>query len=63
MLQPPTAADLETFLAWLHADEVLIYASDYPHWDWDEPATLLTGFDEPLRRRVMAGNATELYGL
>ncbi len=62
MLQPPTTADLETFLEWLHADEVLIYASDYPHWDWDEPTTLLTGFDEPLRRRVMAGNAAELYG-
>ena len=62
MIQPPTAADLETFLQWLHADEVLLYASDYPHWDWDEPSTLLAGFDKKLRRRVMVENAKEFYG-
>jgi predicted TIM-barrel fold metal-dependent hydrolase len=59
----PTPADLKTLLDWLHADEVLVYASDYPHWDWDEPSTFLAGFDEAFRRRVMVDNAKELYGL
>ena len=59
----PTNADLETFLDWLHAEEVLVFSSDYPHWDWDEPSTFLAGFPDPFRRRVMAGNARELYGL
>lgn len=62
MEQPPTSADLKTFLAWLHADEVLVYASDYPHWDWDEPATFLSGVDEGLRKRIMVENAQALYG-
>ena len=62
MEQPPTAADLKTFLAWLHADEILVYASDYPHWDWDEPATFLSGVDEDLRRRILVENAKALYG-
>jgi hypothetical protein len=61
MIQPPTKADLEIFLKWLHADEVLVFASDYPHWDWDEPSTLLASFDPDLRRRVMVENAQALY--
>ena len=62
MLQPPTEADLERFMEWLHADEVLVYASDYPHWDWDKPTAILAGFDPQLRRRVLVENASELYG-
>lgn len=57
----PTKADLAKFLEWLHADEVLVFASDYPHWDWDEPSTFLQGFDAALRQRVMADNACQLY--
>ena len=34
------------FWRWLHADEILVYASDYPHWDWDDPKTVLPGIDE-----------------
>ena len=28
MEQPPTKKDLHTFLKWLHADEILVYASE-----------------------------------
>ena len=59
--QPPTRADLKKFLEWLHADEILVYASDYPHWDWDNPKTVLPGISPELRRRVFAENAIELY--
>ena len=61
MEQPPTRADLKKFLEWLHADEVLVYASDYPHWDWDNPATLLPGISAELKQRVFAENARDLY--
>ncbi len=59
----PTPAELENLLTSLHADEVLVFASDFPHWDWDEPSTCLLGYDEALRRRVLVDNARELYGL
>ena len=59
----PRKSDLETFLQWMHAEEVLVFSSDYPHWDWDEPSTFLAGFPDTLRRRVMVENARELYGL
>lgn len=62
----PNAPDrqaLLTFLEWLHADEVMVFASDYPHWDWDEPSTFLRGFEQTFRDQVMYENALELYGM
>ena len=59
----PEEEDMETFLRWLHAKETLVFASDYPHGDWDEPTTFLLGEDQELRNRIMYRNASELYGL
>ena len=58
----PEEDDMETFLRWLDADQTLVFASDYPHWDWDEPATFLLGEDSELRDRVLYRNAAEMYG-
>ena len=61
MEQPPTNADLKKFLEWLHADEIVVYASDYPHWDWDNPKTLLPGISAELKQRIFVETARELY--
>ena len=61
MEQPPTRADRNKFLEWLHADEILVYASDYPHWDWDDPTTVLPGISPELKRCIFVENACELY--
>jgi predicted TIM-barrel fold metal-dependent hydrolase len=58
----PSKQDLVTFLKWMWAEEVLVFANDYLHWDWDEPSTFLAGFDAEFRRKVMVENARELYG-
>ena len=58
----PTKEDTKTFLRWMWGDEVLVFASDYPHWDWDEPSTILVGMDEGLRQKVLFENAQKLYG-
>ena len=36
----------------------LVFASDYPHWDWDEPTGFLADFDADYRHRIMAQNAS-----
>ena len=54
---------MDTYLEWLDAEQVLVFASDYPHWDWDEPSTFLLGQPAALRERVMFRNAAAMYGL
>jgi predicted TIM-barrel fold metal-dependent hydrolase len=61
MEEPPTTGHLQTLLEWMHADEILVYASDFPHWDWDEPTTVLPKLPEPMRQRIFADNARALY--
>lgn len=61
--EPPTSDDLMRLLDWLHADETLVFCSDFPHWDWDEPTTALPSRLPPrLKRRIFVENALELYG-
>jgi hypothetical protein len=59
--EPPTRADLLKLIEWMHGEEILVYASDFPHWDWDEPTTVLPGLDDGMRRRIFAENAAALY--
>src|SRR5207237_224186 len=45
------------------APEILCFASDYPHWDFDDPAFMLRRLPEAWRERVLHANAATLYGL
>jgi len=53
---------LEAFEASGMADK-LMYSSDYPHWDFDEPSALPAGLSDAQRRRILGENASALYGL
>ena len=43
------------------ARDMLMFASDYPHWDFDDPS--LIAFPEAWREQIMDTNARKLYGL
>jgi predicted TIM-barrel fold metal-dependent hydrolase len=49
----------------IDAEHRLMYASDYPHQDFDLPTTIadLKFVSEAGRRRILGGNAAELFGL
>jgi predicted TIM-barrel fold metal-dependent hydrolase len=51
--------------AWkqLDAEKRLMFSSDYPHWDYDDPKRSLPNMPEEMKRRIMAENALDLYKL
>lgn len=63
LLEPENPEQFWRMLDAMHADETLVYSSDWPHWDWDDPATTFPRLPERLHRRVFCDNARELFGL
>lgn len=49
----------------IDAEHRLLYASDYPHQDFDHPSTIadLRCIGGPARERILGRNAAELFGL
>jgi predicted TIM-barrel fold metal-dependent hydrolase len=49
-------------------DEIILYASDYPHWDSNYPNTVKSIAERPIlsdeqKRKVLGANAKRLYRL
>ena len=63
LLEPENREQFFIMLDALHAERTLVYSSDWPHWDWDDPATTFPRLPEHLHRRVFSDNARELFGL
>jgi predicted TIM-barrel fold metal-dependent hydrolase len=53
-----------TFKA-MHADTQLLFASDWPHWDFDLPnsITTLPFLNEQAKRNILGFNAARLFNL
>jgi predicted TIM-barrel fold metal-dependent hydrolase len=47
----------------IDAKNILMFSSDYPHWDFDNPKMALPPLKGEMKERIMAGNAAELYNL
>ncbi len=60
---PDRPEALEKLIEWMDGERTLLYSSDYPHWDWDDPAQSFTTLPAPLRQRIMADNARETFNL
>jgi uncharacterized protein len=41
----------------------VMFSSDYPHWDNDDPRRILRRVEPDVRARILGGTAAELYGL
>ena len=60
--EPDNHDHLLQTLAMLHANRTVVFASDYPHWDFDNPMTAFAFFPPDLKRRIFVDNALEMYG-
>jgi predicted TIM-barrel fold metal-dependent hydrolase len=50
-------------MEWIGWDKIL-FASDYPHWDFDDPFLALPpSLSEERRNKIYSGNAKALYRL
>ena len=55
---PETKEGLAPILDWMQATRTLMFSSDYPHFDWDDPSQAFSTPQE-LRERVFSANARE----
>ncbi|HLK16523.1 MAG TPA: amidohydrolase family protein [Fimbriimonadaceae bacterium] len=44
------------------AETTVIFSSDYPHFDFDDPNRALNALDQALRQRILSTNAREFFG-
>ena len=61
--EPEPRSQLAETIDWIGWDRIL-FATDYPHWDFDDPAHALPiRMDETQRRKVFLENAQSVYGV
>ena len=53
---------LRAFCDIVHGDRTLLFSSDYPHWDFDNPHHVLNALPATMRERILYTNAVEFYG-
>lgn len=61
--EPDNRTHLHDMLAMFPAEQMLMFSSDFPHWDGDTPDFTLQLLPAALRDRVMWENACQLYNL
>jgi predicted TIM-barrel fold metal-dependent hydrolase len=54
---------MSAVLEWLNSDDLLMFASDYPHWHEDDIELLLGAASTDARGKIMSGNARTWYRL
>lgn len=61
--EPENRVQIAEVIEWIGWDRVL-FASDYPHWDFDDPGKALAApIDRASRERFFLRNALDLYGI
>jgi predicted TIM-barrel fold metal-dependent hydrolase len=58
---PPSADAVGRLLEHLGSEDMLLFSSDYPHWQFDGDDALPDGFPESLTSRLLTGNPHDTY--
>ncbi len=61
--EPDDISHFRQILEMFGAEKMLMFSSDYPHWDGDLPDFALRQLDPKLRDAVMYRNALEVFGI
>lgn len=63
MEEPDRPEHLKAILGMFPADRMLMFSTDFPHWDGDTPDFAARSLPKDIRLRVMSETARELYRL
>ena len=58
---PPDSAAVMRVMEHIGSDEVLLFSTDYPHWQFDGLAAIPAGLDPGLAQKIMAENPRRTY--
>jgi predicted TIM-barrel fold metal-dependent hydrolase len=61
-IEPPKRDYVDAILEMVQADRTMMFSTDYPHWDADEPIDVFRRLPEKMRDRIAYKNAIETYG-
>jgi predicted TIM-barrel fold metal-dependent hydrolase len=61
--EPRRPDELLQIFEMIDGEKTLMFSSDYPHWDFDNPKLALPPMPSEMKARIMYGNAAELYRL
>ena len=61
--EPDESDDLVSLFDIMDASKVLMFSSDYPHWDFDNPKRALPRLPKGVRELIFHQNAQDLYRL
>jgi predicted TIM-barrel fold metal-dependent hydrolase len=61
-VEPHRREHLAAVIEMVYGERTLLFSSDYPHWDFDNPMRVLGPLDEPTRRRILTDNAYDTFG-
>lgn len=59
--EPQDRGRLVDLINTIDGEDLLMYASDYPHWDFDNPDVVLRRFSKEARKKITLTNAVGFY--
>lgn len=61
--EPDNPKHLLQIFEMMDAENILLFSSDFPHWDFDDPFMILKHVSAEAKHKIMCGNAKQLYRL
>jgi predicted TIM-barrel fold metal-dependent hydrolase len=58
---PPSAAQIGRIMDRLQSDDMLLFSTDFPHWQFDGTDMLPSGLSPELRRKILIDNPKATY--
>jgi predicted TIM-barrel fold metal-dependent hydrolase len=58
---PPDAKQMERVIDQIGCDDLILFSTDYPHWQFDGTSAFPDGFPERLKQKVLVDNPLSTY--